>query len=80
MKRRILIVLFALGTIGGFASGVSSMRWRAHHRRAAFEQHVARVCVDAARASQAEANAAAAAGRDERRDETKTPAAAPRAD
>ena len=76
MKRRILVVLFALGTIGGFASGISSMRWRAHHRREAFEQHVARVCVDAARASQAEANAAAAAGRDD----TKTPAAAPRAD
>lgn len=53
MKRKILIALLTLGTIGGFASGISSLRWRHHNRRAAFEQHVARVCVDAARASDA---------------------------
>ena len=59
MKRRILIALLTLGTIGGFASGAASMRWRHHNRRAAFEQHVARVCVDAARAADADAAAAA---------------------
>jgi hypothetical protein len=61
MKRTILIVLLTLGTIGGFASGAASMRWRHHHRRAAFEQHVARVCVDAARAADAESQKAAVA-------------------
>ena len=66
MKRKILIALLTLGTIGGFASGISSMRWRHHHRRAAFEQHVARVCVDAARGADLEARQA--------------PAASPRAD
>jgi hypothetical protein len=60
MKRTILIVLLTLGTIGGFASGAASMRWRHHHRRAAFEQHVARVCVDAARTADAEKAAASA--------------------
>lgn len=61
MKRRILIALLTLGTIGGFASGAASMRWRHHHRRAAFEQHVARVCVDAARAADVDAAAQRAA-------------------
>jgi len=49
MKRRLLIVLLTLGTIGGFGSGIASMRWHGHARRAAFERHVAKVCVDAAR-------------------------------
>ncbi|MGE0789203.1 MAG: hypothetical protein AB7S26_26250 [Sandaracinaceae bacterium] len=51
MKRRLLIALFALGTVAGFGSGISSMAcWhhRAEQRRAAFEQHVADVCVEAA--------------------------------
>jgi hypothetical protein len=54
IKRRIAIVLLSLGTIGGFAGGAIST---ARHvkgacaRRAAFEQHVAKVCVDAARNS-----------------------------
>ena len=61
MKRKILIALLTLGTIGGFASGFSSMRWRHHNRRAAFEQHVARVCVDAARGADVEARQAPAA-------------------
>jgi hypothetical protein len=49
MRRRILMVLFALGAIGGYASGFHHLRACHAQRRAAFEQHVARVCVDAAR-------------------------------
>lgn len=53
MRRKALIVLLALGTVGGYASGFASMRACHNHRRAAFEQHVAKVCVDAARESDA---------------------------
>ena len=53
MRRKALIVLLALGTIGGYASGFASMRWCHNQRRASFEQHVAKVCVDAARQSDA---------------------------
>ncbi len=59
MKRKLLIAFLALGTIGGFGSGIASMScW--HHRpearRAAFAAHVADVCVEAAlRARDAEA-------------------------
>jgi hypothetical protein len=60
MRRKIMIVLLSLGTIGGFASGAASMRWRGECRRQAFEQRVARVCVDAARAAEADAKAAEA--------------------
>lgn len=55
MRRKALIVLLALGTVGGYASGFASMRWCHQQRRAAFEQHVAQVCVDAARQSDAAA-------------------------
>jgi hypothetical protein len=51
MRRRLLIGLLALGTIGGFGSGIASMMGagRCHQsRREAFERHVAQVCVDAA--------------------------------
>ena len=61
MRRKALIVLLALGTVGGFGSGIMSMRsWRGCHneRRAAFEEHVAKVCVDAARKDDAAAAAA----------------------
>jgi hypothetical protein len=51
MRRRILIVLLALGTIGGYGAGIASLRCHGRWRRAAFEQHVARVCVDAAKNS-----------------------------
>lgn len=61
MRRKILIVLLSLGTIGGFASGAASMRWRGECHRQAFEQRVARVCVDAARGAEADAKAAQAA-------------------
>lgn len=56
MKRRILIALLALGTIGGYGVGFASMRCRAHGRQGAFERHVAKVCVDAARAGKAAPN------------------------
>jgi len=47
MKRRILIALLAVGTVGGYAGGFCSLRHH-HERRAAFERHVAAVCVEAA--------------------------------
>ena len=49
MRRRILIVLFATGAISGYACGFACMAWRAHDRHDAFERHIARICVDAAR-------------------------------
>lgn len=49
MKRKIVIALLTLGTVGGFASGIASMSCRSKHRREAFEKHVADVCVKAAR-------------------------------
>lgn len=51
MKRKLLIALFAFGTVAGFGSGFASLancHQRHHERRAAFEQHVADVCVEAA--------------------------------
>lgn len=51
MKRKLLIALLAFGTVAGFGSGIASMAcWhhRAEARRAAFERHVADVCVEAA--------------------------------
>lgn len=56
MKRRILIALLALGTIGGYGAGFASMRCRAHARQGAFERHVAKVCVDAARGAKSAPN------------------------
>ncbi len=49
MKRKIVIALLTLGTVGGFASGIASMSCRSKHRREAFEKHIADVCVRAAR-------------------------------
>lgn len=51
-KRALLIVLFSIGTVGGFAHGFVSLgrSWascRAERRRA-FEDHVAEVCTRAA--------------------------------
>lgn len=48
MKRKLLIALLALGTVGGYAAGFCSVR--AHHaqRTAALERHVADVCLEAA--------------------------------
>ncbi|MCC6746012.1 MAG: hypothetical protein IT371_00050 [Deltaproteobacteria bacterium] len=49
MRRGILIALLSLGTVGGFTAGALSFTHCRHHRREAFERHVARVCVEAAR-------------------------------
>lgn len=54
LKRRIIMGLLALGTIGGFAAGFASMGCRAHSRREAWERHVADVCVGAAKRHEAE--------------------------
>lgn len=48
MKRKLVMGLLLLGTIGGYAAGFSSMRCRAQARREAFEARVADVCVRAA--------------------------------
>jgi len=52
MKRAFLIVLFGLGTVGGFAHGFAGLgRCAARHhdeRRMEFEDHVADVCLRAA--------------------------------
>ncbi|MBI2395706.1 MAG: hypothetical protein HYV09_39435 [Deltaproteobacteria bacterium] len=50
MRRKLLVVLLALGTVGGYAAGFHSMKRCHQDRRASFEQHVARVCAEAARA------------------------------
>jgi len=58
MGRKALIVLLAVGTVGGYAAGFRSLRGCQNQRRAAFEEHVAQVCVDAARKEEAAAAAA----------------------
>lgn len=49
MKRRILLIALALGTVAGYSSAAFSHH-RYHHgeRHRAFEQHVADLCVAAA--------------------------------
>ncbi len=49
MKRRVVMALLGVGAVVGFASGFHSIRHCQRDRRAAFEHHVAAVCVDAAR-------------------------------
>ena len=49
MKRKIVIALLTLGTLGGFAGGFASLHCHRNHR-ANFERHVAKICADAARA------------------------------
>ncbi len=53
MKRKIIIALLALGTVGGFAAGFAHLGCRAHARHEAMERHIAQLCVDAARNAQA---------------------------
>jgi hypothetical protein len=53
MKRRLAIVLLTLGTIGGYAAGFASLKCHHQARRQAFEQHVAKICVDAAKGGEA---------------------------
>jgi hypothetical protein len=50
MRRRLLIALFALGTLGGYGSAIAGSSCRAHHRQAAWERHFAHLCASAARA------------------------------
>ncbi len=47
--RRVLIALFALGTVGGYGSAIATSSCHARARRAAWERHVATLCADAAR-------------------------------
>jgi hypothetical protein len=49
MFRRALIVLFALGTLGGYGSAIAGSSCHAHARRAAWERHVAHICAEAAK-------------------------------
>jgi hypothetical protein len=51
IRKKFLVVLLTLGTVGGYALGFAGLGCRAHARRQAFEEHVARVCVDAARSA-----------------------------
>jgi hypothetical protein len=44
MRRRILVVLLALGTVGGYASGIASLRYRSHCRRAWMEARTSQTC------------------------------------
>ena len=70
MRRKIWMGILTLGVVGGYGWGFASLgchRHRAEERRAAFEQHVAQVCVDAALKAagraQAPSGAQGAAGR-----------------
>ena len=49
MRRRILMLVLALGAIGGYASGFAHMHACRHGREAAMERHVAEVCLNAAK-------------------------------
>jgi hypothetical protein len=44
MRLRILTVLFALGTVGGYASGFSSLNHRSQCRRAWMEERTSQTC------------------------------------
>jgi|JI10StandDraft_1071094.scaffolds.fasta_scaffold126004_2 hypothetical protein len=55
LKRGLLIALFSIGTVGGFASGIHTMKRHCHGRRERFENHVADVCVRAAKAAESDA-------------------------
>ncbi|MFO0759276.1 MAG: hypothetical protein U0359_22480 [Byssovorax sp.] len=54
MRRRLLIVLLALGTVGGYGMGFAQLRCHARARNHGFERHVAKICADAARAPRAQ--------------------------
>lgn len=49
MRRKVLIVLLALGTVGGYASALCGARCHRESRQDRFERHIASICVDAAR-------------------------------
>lgn len=52
MKRKLLIVALAMGTVGGFASGLASLRCHRHHRYAHFKKEVTEICAEAVRQAQ----------------------------
>ncbi len=56
IKRRIVMALLALGTVGGFASGFASMSCHARGRHAEWQDRVAEVCVRAAKNVDAKAD------------------------
>jgi len=58
MRRRIAIVLLALGAVAGYAAGFAHLSHCRADRRAAWEHHVAKVCVEAARGGQGSTPAA----------------------
>jgi hypothetical protein len=49
MRRRLVMFLLAAGTLGGYASGFAHMHACRNAHRAAFEEHIANVCVNAAK-------------------------------
>lgn len=53
MRRLPLAFLLGVGALVGFGSGVHQLRWQHWARRAAFERHIADVCIEAARTGQA---------------------------
>jgi hypothetical protein len=52
MRRPFLLLFLGFGALLGFGSGMRQLRWHHWAQRAAFERHVAEVCVDAARSGQ----------------------------
>lgn len=56
MRHTFLTVLLTVGLLGGLAAGFTGCCHHRHHDRAAFEAHIADVCVQAAdRADRAKA-------------------------
>lgn len=53
MRRKLLIAVLGLGTVLGYAQGFSSMSRCHKSRQQSFEQHVAAVCVNAAKRGEA---------------------------
>lgn len=51
IRRKIAIALLAMGTVAGYGSAFAHWSHCRRDRHRAFEQHVARVCTDAARAT-----------------------------
>lgn len=49
MKRRFLIALLSLGAVAGFGSAFFHAGQCHQSKRDAFERHIAKVCLDAAR-------------------------------
>jgi hypothetical protein len=61
MRRRFVIALLALGTVGGYASGFASLRYRSHCRSAWNEDRAASACAPCSGSTQAPAPPSASA-------------------